>query len=231
MKRTLLTVILLALIGILPDEILGQVAGNDQPFAVRGVLPWHNFLSGPSAWNLEDYEKCPDDCKQKQINFIDFHCYTGGGQRYVTYVEPIIKITYKNILPDAFLDNSLTARWGYEPLPIRDFAFNTGKLLHGKGAAFGADCSVLSTSAVQHYANTQKLMKNVKRLAHVRGMQTALEFEFGVHPPEYFSLFEDGLYREGTGSMITNPTHYLRFQSPLPGRTWRAQLDEPATHQ
>ena len=29
----------------------------DKPaFSIRGTLPWHNFLSGPSAWNLADYE-------------------------------------------------------------------------------------------------------------------------------------------------------------------------------
>ena len=208
MKRPSSLVILLAILGGITAQLYGQVTHKPKPFAIRGVLPWHNFLSGPSAWNLGDYEKYLDDCKEKQINFIGFHCYTGGGQRYVTYVEPMIKIEYKNVLPDAFLDNSLTARWGYEPLSIKDFAFNTSKLFSGKRAAFGSDCSILSTNKTQHYTCTQGLMQNVMRMAHARGMQTAMGFEFGVHPPELFSLMEDGLYWEGTGSMIPNPTHY-----------------------
>ncbi len=29
--------------------------GVNSPFAIRGTLPWHNFLSGPTAWNEADY--------------------------------------------------------------------------------------------------------------------------------------------------------------------------------
>jgi hypothetical protein len=126
----------------------------------------------------------------------------------VTYVEPMIRIAYKSILPEAFLDNSLTARWGYEPLAIKDFAFNTSRLYPGDGGAFGSDCSVSSTKKEDHYRRTQAMMQKVLAMARERGMQTAMGFEFGVHPPEYFSLIEEGLYWEGTGSMIANPAHY-----------------------
>lgn len=44
-----------------------------QPFEIRGVLPWHNFLSGPTAWNREDYEAYLDECGRNGINFIGFH--------------------------------------------------------------------------------------------------------------------------------------------------------------
>jgi hypothetical protein len=192
--------------GISGVPLYGQSAPGG--FAIRGVLPWHNFLSGPSAWNLSDYEKYLDDCKSKKINFIGFHNYTGGGQRYVTYVEPMIRIAWKNILPEAYLDNSLTARWGYEPLAVRDFAFGTAALYRSSTAAFGSDCSVLSIEKADSYRRTQDMMKKVMAMAQARGMQTAMGFEFGVHPPEFFSLMEEGAYWEGTGSMIANPAHY-----------------------
>ena len=51
-------------------------------------------------------------------------------------------------------------------------------------------------------------MRQVMAMAHARGMQTAMGFEFGVHPPEYFSIMEEGSFWEGTGSMIPNPAHY-----------------------
>jgi hypothetical protein len=97
-----------------------------------------------------------------------------GGQRYVNYVEPMIKIEYKNIIPDAFLDNSLTARWGYEPVPVKEFAFKTAGLFPPDDAAFGSDCSILSANTIEHYTRTQKLMKDVMSMAHARGMQTAM---------------------------------------------------------
>jgi len=33
-------------------------------FEIRGVLPWHNFLSGPTSWNIEDYQKYLDECER-----------------------------------------------------------------------------------------------------------------------------------------------------------------------
>jgi len=212
MEKTWCLVTLCVLLGNLPGRVASQTTHDSSAFPVRGVLPWHNFLSGPSAWNIDDYEKYLDDCKEKKINFIGFHNYTGGGQRYVTYVEPMIKIEYKNILPDAYLDNSLTARWGYEPLAIKDFAFNTSELFHERGPAFGSDCSVLSTGKAEHYRRTQDLMQTVVKMAHARRMQVAIGFEFGVHPPEFFSLMEDGLYWEGTGTLVPNPTHYQSIE-------------------
>ena len=98
-------------------------------FEIRGVLPWHNFLSGPTSWNIEDYQKYLDECERNGINFIGFHNYTGGGERYATYVEPMIKIEYKDILPQSLcFDNSLTARWGYLPMKVKDYAFGTDRV-------------------------------------------------------------------------------------------------------
>jgi len=81
-------------------------------FAIRGTLPWHNFLSGPSAWNESDYRAYMDDLAAKGLNFVAFHCYTGGEERYAPYVEPLIQVKYRDVLPEAGLDTSLTARWG-----------------------------------------------------------------------------------------------------------------------
>jgi hypothetical protein len=57
-----------------------------QLFEIRGVLPWHNFLSIPTAWNEEDYREYLDECQRQSINFIAFYNYTGGGERYFNYV-------------------------------------------------------------------------------------------------------------------------------------------------
>lgn len=182
-------------------------------FKIRGVLPWHNFTCGPSGWNLKDYEKYLDDCSSQGINFIGFHNYTGGGERYASYVEPMIKISYKNILPEAYFDNSTTCRWGNVPLPIDKFPYGMGKyvdVVDGTGA-FGSDCSLLSNNKSEHYENAQNMMKEVLRMAHDRGMEMAMGFEFGVIPPEYFSLSVPGdyFYWLGKANMVPNPAHQI----------------------
>lgn len=196
--------IVLALLAI--TQVVAQ-----ESFEIRGVLPWHNFLSGPSAWNEADYEKYLDECQKNKINFIGFHNYTGGGERYATYVEPMIKISYKGILPQAFFDNSLSSRWGYLPLSYESFTESSKKAigLPVGAKSFGSDGSIYSKTTEEHYESAQGLMKNVMKMAHDRNIQMAMGFEFGVLPPEYFSLNMQGdtFYWPGESNMIPNPTH------------------------
>ncbi|MGK6350096.1 hypothetical protein [Parapedobacter sp. DT-150] len=179
-----------------------------QSFEIRGVLPWHNFLSGPTAWNEQDYEKYLDECEEHGINFIAFHNYTGGGERYFNYVEPMVKIQYKNVLPETGFDHSGMARWGYLPMKVGEFAYGTDKLFRlRKGTEyFGADCSILAKTDEERYQRAQSLMQKVLKMAHQRDMQMAMGFEFGVAPPEYASIKSRGdMYWLGDGSMVYNP--------------------------
>lgn len=187
-----------------------------EKFNIRGVLPWHNFLSGPTSWNLDDYRNYLDKCQKNDINFIGFHNYTGGGERYASYVEPMIKIEYKNILPQACLDNSLTARWGYLPMKVKEYAYGTDRAFSlPEGAeAFGSDASITSATIQEHYDKTQAMMCEVLRMAHERGIRMAMGFEFGVIPPEYFSLNVDGdrFYWSGDANMIPNPKNQIAIE-------------------
>ena len=195
-----------------------------EPFEIRGVLPWHNFLCGPTAWNKADYEVYLDNCKAEGINFIGFHNYTGGGERYATYVEPMVRISDRGIVPQAMLDNSLGCRWGALPLRLKEFAFGSQRALDvPRGAeAFGSDCSLISKTPDEHYRNTQRLMRDVLRMAHDRDIEMAMGFEFGVVPPEYFSLYAAGscFFWLGAGNMVPNPCH------PTSVELHRAALDD-----
>lgn len=184
------------------------VAAEAPPaFAIRGTLPWHNFLSGPTAWNEGDYRAYLDELAARGLNFVGFHCYTGGAERYAPYVEPLIRIQYRDVVPEAAFDTSLTARWGYRPLAVRDFAFDTGKLfsLPAGAEAFGADGAVTARSNEERYRNAQTLMRRVVELAHARGIQVAIGFEFGVHPPELASIVPPE--SRIPGAMLPDPTH------------------------
>lgn len=188
--------------------VLLTISTFSQNFEIRGVMPWHNFLSGPTAWNERDYQKYLENCKEKGINFIAFHNYTGGGERYFNYVEPMIKIQYKNVLPETGFDNSGMARWGYLPTKVKEFPFGTNKLfqLPQDAEYFGADCSVLAKTNEERYEKAQSLMKKVLNMAHDRDIQMAMGFEFGVAPPEYTSIrTNNDMYWLGTGSIVYNP--------------------------
>lgn len=142
-----------------------NISGGASPFTIRGTLPWHNFLSGPTAWNEEDYRAYLDDMAAKKLNFIGFHNYTGGAERYAPYVEPMIRMSYRNVVPETGFDTSTTARWGYRPLAVKDFAFGTDKLFHlPQGAkAFGADCATTALTNEDRYGKAHELMRKSLR--------------------------------------------------------------------
>ena len=51
----------------LPVSLLAQ-----EKFNIRGVLPWHNFLSGPTGWNLEDYRDYLTNVSNMVLILLDF---------------------------------------------------------------------------------------------------------------------------------------------------------------
>lgn len=122
----------------------------------------------------------------------------------------------KDILPQACFDNSLTARWGYLPMKVKDYAFGTDRVFSlPEGAeAFGSDASVTSSTPREHYEKSQTLMRDVLSMAHERGIRMAMGFEFGVIPPEYFSLNVAGdcFYWPGESNMIPNPKSQIAIE-------------------
>jgi len=185
----------------------GPAERSRMRFTIRGTLPWHNFLSGPTAWNEPDYEQYLDRLASLGLNFVGFHCYTGGAERYATYVEPMIRVEYRDVVPLARFDTSLTARWGYRPLAVSEFVFgsNTFFTLPKGAKAFGADCAVLAENNEDHYRRAQSLMRRVLEMAHARGIQVAMGFEFGIHPPEFASIVPPESWIRG--AMLPDPTH------------------------
>ena len=209
---------------------LTSLPAAEPAFAIRGTLPWHNFLSGPTAWNESDYRAYLDDLAAHGLNFVAFHCYTGGVERYAPYVEPMIKLKYRDVLPQARFDTSLTARWGYRPLGVGKFAFETGRLfsLPPGVNAFGADCAVTACSNEDRYRQAQSLMRKVVEMAHARRIQVAMGFEFGIHPPELASIVPPE--SRIAGAMVPDPTHPANIEilqatvedilSAYPGIDW-----------
>lgn len=65
-------------------------------------------------------------------------------------------------------------------------------------------------------------MRDVLRMAHDRDIEMAMGFEFGVVPPEYFSLYAAGscFFWLGAGNMVPNPCH------PTSVELHRAALDD-----
>ncbi len=180
---------------------------DSKAFPVRGALPWHNFLSGPTAWDETDWEQYLDRMQRLKLNLLVLHCYTGGAQRYVNYVEPMIRMEYRGVLPEAGFDTSLTARWGYRPMPVDEFAFGSSQLyrLPAGARAFGSRAALLARTNDERYVLAQALIRKVIQMAHARGIRVGMGFEFGVYPPELYSVAPPDSYF--AANMLPDPTH------------------------
>ena len=125
----------------------------------------------------------------------------------MSYVEPMVRISYGGVVPDAFFDNSQSCRWGSLPIGKDEFAFGTEKYVKFTRGMFGSRGTVTASGKEAHYENAHKLMRQVLELAHARGIRMAMGFEFGIIPPEYFSVNPSGdsFYWRGEAGLIPNP--------------------------
>ena len=170
-----------------PDEPWPEFRIAERPrFSLRGALPWFNFLSGPTAWDREDWAVYVDNLARSRANAVAFHVYTGGLERYYPYVEPFIKVEAEGVTPEAELDTTQTARWGYRPLSTRLFAAG-GPLLFPDDV-FGSEAAVPRGDLRSRYERAQELLRWVMSRAKRWGIKSFLGFEAGIVPPEVHSL-------------------------------------------
>ena len=155
-------------------------------FAARGALPWFNFLSGPTAWDQEDWAVYVDNLARSRANMLGFHVYTGGLERYYPYVEPFVQVEADGVLPEAELDTTETARWGYRPLSTQRFA--AGSSLLFSDAVFGSEAAVPRGDLRSRYDRAQTLLAWVMKRAKSWGIKSFIGFEAGIVPPEVHSL-------------------------------------------
>jgi Alpha-glucuronidase len=159
-------------------------------FVYRGALPWFNFLSGPTAWDREDWAVYVDNLARSRANLLGFHVYTGGLERYYPYVEPFIEIEIDGVLPEAELDTTATARWGYRPLSTQRFAAGTSLLF--PHPVFGSEAAVPRQDLRSRYQRAQELLAWVMKRAKTWGIRSSLGLEAGIAPPEVHSLIPPG---------------------------------------
>jgi hypothetical protein len=78
---------------VIPDERipfhLPQLDETGQPaFAIRGLLPFHDFPEGPDLWSADDYKAVLAQMVKLRMNFLGLHTYTecGWGSEPTTWL-------------------------------------------------------------------------------------------------------------------------------------------------
>src|SRR5208283_2497754 len=121
-------------------------------FAVRGLLPWPDFLNCITNFNDEDFRAYFEAMLRMRLNTFGMHVYSQ--QDY--WAESFLSFDFAGTGHTAFLDNTASARWGY--LPERTSRFTMGGSQFYNSEVFGSDATRLGRTPWEIAERTRTLL-------------------------------------------------------------------------
>jgi hypothetical protein len=140
-------------------------------FAVRGLLPWPDFLNCITVYNEEDFRAYFENMLRMRFNTFGMHVYTGADDAAESYLS----FEFAGAGHRAFLDNSASQRWGY--LPQRTSRYGMGAAQFYDSDVFGSDSTRLGRDPWEIAARTRQLLDTALRYAGKLGLRTGVGFE------------------------------------------------------
>ena len=140
-------------------------------FAVRGLLPWPDFLNCISVYNEEDFRAYFENILRMRFNTFGMHVYTGAEDAAESYLS----FEFAGAGHRAYLDNSASQRWGY--LPQRTSRYGMGAAQFYDSEVFGSDSTRLGRDPWEIAARTRQLLSTALRYAGKLDLRTGVGFE------------------------------------------------------
>lgn len=106
---------------ILPSE--NQPWTSTPRFAVRGLLPWPDFLNCITVFNDEDFRAYFEAMLRMRFNMFGMHVYSSPESESAG-TESYLSFEFAGVSHLGYLDNSASQRWGY--LPERTSRYGMG---------------------------------------------------------------------------------------------------------
>lgn len=149
---------------------IGRRVFNPQ-FAMRGLLPFHNFGNGPTCWEAEDYRSYFDQMAAQRMNLVMLHAYD---------YEPHGAFRFRDgWLPGDVRRNHVRFR-GKEALPVNAFPRWARKLFPHR--QFGPPDVRGTTTLEACIEKSQRLISDAFVHAGKRGIKTCFGFELRGDP-------------------------------------------------
>ncbi|MCX6638052.1 MAG: hypothetical protein NT090_23595 [Acidobacteria bacterium] len=139
-------------------------------FAVRGLLPWPDFLNCITVYNDEDFRAYFEAMLRMRFNTFGMHVYTGAQQ----WAESYLSFEFAGAGHLAFLDQSASHRWGY--LPQRTSRYTMGGSQFYAGETFASDAT-LGRDPWEIAERTQALLARSLAYARKLGLAVGVGFE------------------------------------------------------
>lgn len=147
-------------------------------FAVRGLLPWPDFLNCISIYNDEDFKAYFANMLRMRLNMFGMHAYTQNDP----LAEPYLSYDFAGAGHRAALEDSTMTSWGY--LPQRTSTFKMGAAQFFDRETFGADATRLAADNWDIADRTTKMLRSAFNFAATLGIRTGIGFEPYQNPTE-----------------------------------------------
>ena len=149
-------------------------------FAVRGLLPWPDFLNCISVYNDEDFKAYFADMLRMRLNMFGMHVYTENIPRPMA--ESYLSFDFAGVGHRAALEDTTMESWGY--LPQRTSTFKMGAARFFDSDTFGADATRLGADTWDIAHRTTTILRKAFNFAGYLGIRTGIGFEPYQNPVE-----------------------------------------------
>ncbi|MBE2239555.1 MAG: hypothetical protein IAE81_17330 [Caldilineaceae bacterium] len=153
----------------LPDA--GQPWVGEPRFAVRGLLPWPDFLNCVSVYNREDWRAYLESMLRMRFNTLGIHVYGQEDQ----WAESFLSFEYGGVGHLAHLDTTVSDRWGY--LPQRTSRYGMSAAQYFDDEIFGADSTRYARGPWEAAEMAQQVWREAFGYAAQLGIRTGVGFE------------------------------------------------------
>ena len=158
----------------------GQPWTASPSFAVRGLLPWPDFLNCISVYNEEDFKAYFAAMMRMRFNMFGMHVYTQNDPGPLA--ESYLSFDFAGSGHRASLEDSTGTSWGY--LPQRTSTFKMGAAEFFDMETFGADATRLAADTWEIADRTTAMMRAAFQFAGELGIRTGIGFEPYQNPAE-----------------------------------------------
>lgn len=172
---------------------------NGKPlFALRGILPFHDFPEGPDWWSLDDYKAYIAQLPKMRMNFIGFHSYPETEFQGRYKAEPMVWVGTKDQMnADGTVKDAGPAThsytrdetWGFQSRKTSDFSFGASQLFEADyyGAPYMTNISAwphTKPENVKLYDDFGRLLHDAFGFARKLGVKTCLGTEAPLSVPQ-----------------------------------------------
>lgn len=174
-------------------------------FAVRGLLPWPDFLNCISVYNDEDFAAYFAAMLRMRFNMIGMHVYTQNAPGPLA--ESYLSFDFAGAGHRAALEDTTMTSWGY--LPERTSNFKMGAAEFFDKNTFGSDATRLAADNWDIAARTTRMMRSAFDRAKELGIRTGIGFEPYKNPEEIVRALPPEALSHPGGFIESNTAHDL----------------------